>query len=230
MLTIGFKKAYFGLINEDTDMLTGDQPTDTVVTPGATNGIYEMNAGTVLGVLSAAITGLAPTTNKIYGSDVQVDISGQGTGNISVTFAANDIPMDVESIITGYSKNDMGGWYLDDTSRAPYGALDLVSTNRSGLPIHIAFLKGRFAPGEKTLTSNNDSPQWATDSLTFSAISRNNTDLRSVTRYIEDGSKITLDQILQDVFMGYEKPAGSTPASGTSTTTTSSSTPSQPKS
>lgn len=204
MLTIGFKKAYFGLIGEDTDMLTGTQPSDPIVIPGAKNGIYEMNAGTVLGVLSAAITGLAPTTTKIYGSDVQVDISGQGTGNVSVTFAANDIPMDVESVITGYKQNAMGGWYLDDTSRAPFGALDLVSTNRQGQPIHIAFLKGRFAPEEKTLTSNNESPQRATDSLTFSVISRNNTDLRSVTRYIEDDVKITLDDILQDVFMGYK--------------------------
>jgi len=225
MLTIGFKKAYFGLIDEDTDMLTGTQPSDPAAIPGAKNGIYEMNAGSVLGVLSAAITGLAPTITKIYGSDVQVDISGQGTGNVSVTFAANDIPMDVEGIITGYKKNEMGGWYLDDTSRAPFGALDLVSTNRQGQPIHIAFLKGRFAPEEKTLTSNNESPQRATDSLTFSAISRNNTDLRSVTRYVEDG-QITLDQILQDAFMGYEKPAGTTPAPASGTSTT----PSQPKS
>lgn len=215
MLTIGFKKAYFGLIDEDTDMLTGTTPSDPAAIPGANAGIYEMNAGSVLGVLSAAITGLAPTTTKIYGSDVQVDISGQGTGNVSVTFAANDIPMDVESIITGYKKNEMGGWYLDDTSRAPFGALDLVSTNRQGQPIHIAFLKGQFAPEEKTLTSNNDSIQRATDSLTFSAISRNNTDLRSVTRYVEDG-QITLDQILQDVFMGYEQSSTSSAASSQS--------------
>lgn len=216
MLTIGFKKAYFGLIDGDTDMLTGTQPSDPAAIPGAKAGIYEMNASTVLGVLSAAITGLAPTTTKIYGSDVQVDISGQGTGNISVTFAANDIPMDVESVITGYKKNEMGGWYLDDTSRAPYGALDLVSTNRQGQPIHIAFLKGQFAPEEKTLTSNNESPQRATDSLTFSVISRNNTDLRSVTRYVEDDNKITLDQILQDVFMGYEQSSTSSAASSQS--------------
>jgi len=219
MLTIGFKKAYFGLIDDDTDMLTGTQPSDPAAIPGAKNGIYEMNAGSVLGVLSAAITGLAPTTNKIYGSDVQVDISGQGTGNVSVTFAANDIPMDVEGIITGYKKNEMGGWYLDDTSRSPFGALDLVSTNRQGQPIHIAFLKGRFAPAEKTLTSNNDSPQWATDSLTFSAISRNNTDLRAVTRYIEDGTTIKLDDILKDVFMGYTPTTGSTTGSATGSTT-----------
>lgn len=218
MLTVGFKKAYFGLIDEDTDMLTGDKPTDQISIPGAKNGIYEMNAGSVLGVLSAAITGMAPTVNKIYGSDVQVDISGQGVGNISVTFAANNIPMDVESIITGYTKNSMGGWYLDNTSRAPYGALDLVASNRDGQPIHIAFLKGRFAPAEKTLTSNNDSPQWSTDSLTFSAISRNNTDLRAVTRYIEDGTTIKLDDILKDVFMGYTPDATSTTGSTTGST------------
>ena len=65
---IGFKKAYVGIIDEDAETLIKGE--DGL----SESGIFEINAQTSLGTIQAAITGLAPTATKIWGSNQNVDV------------------------------------------------------------------------------------------------------------------------------------------------------------
>lgn len=167
--TVGADSARVAILNDtDETVNTKDYAADF----GAT-GIFKIDASTSEGLISAAISGLAPTMNKVYGSDMVVEESGKGSGSVSVTLAANDIPDPVLNDLTGL-KTDVasGAAYIDTDTRAPYSALELTSHDRKGNLVHFAVLKGHFGPEEHNLQTDTDTEQMATDSVTFGAVNR----------------------------------------------------------
>ena len=61
---IGFEKAVVAIIDEDTEQIVKDADKGL-----SASGLFTIDAKSSLGVLTAAITGLAPTATKVYGSD-----------------------------------------------------------------------------------------------------------------------------------------------------------------
>ncbi|MDB1563003.1 phage tail protein [Pediococcus pentosaceus] len=193
----GFRKAITALIDKDTEqIITGAEK------GLSENGLFTIDASTSKGVISGAITGLAPTQTKVYGSDAVVDIIAQGTGAVSLTLAANDIPMQILGKLSGMDYDATTGAYkLGKDSKPPFSVVDLVSTDGDKHPIHFALYKGKFGPEEVSLNTNQDQVNRATDSVTFSAVNRNS-DGFVYAMYVEDETHKEED-ILKDIFKGY---------------------------
>ncbi|MGK4094461.1 major tail protein [Pediococcus pentosaceus] len=203
----GFRKAITALIDKDTEtIITGTE------NGLSENGLFTIDASTSKGVISGAITGLAPTQTKVYGSDAVVDIIAQGTGAVSLTLAANDIPMNILGKLSGMDYDTTTGAYkLGKDSKPPFSVIDLVSTDGDKHPIHFALYKGKFGPEEVSLNTNQDQVNRATDSVTFSAVNRNS-DGFVYAMYVEDETHKEAD-ILKDIFKGYTPAPASAPAS-----------------
>lgn len=167
--TVGADSARVAILNDtDETVNTKDYAADFGPT-----GIFKIDASTSEGLISAAISGLAPTMNKVYGSDMVVEESGKGSGSVSVTLAANDIPDPVLNDLTGLKTDtDSGAAFIDTDTRSPYSALELTSHDRKGNLVHFAVLKGHFGPEEHNLQTDTDTEQMATDSVTFGAVNR----------------------------------------------------------
>lgn len=139
-----------------------------------TDGIFDIDAETSKGATQANITGLAPQTTRIWGSNKSVAVSSRGSGQVSVTIGANSIPANIVSILTGMKRDEKTGAYvLGSHNRAPYAVMEAISTDEdTGKPVHFAVLKGMFAPEEKSLQTNNENEQRTVDQLTFTGINR----------------------------------------------------------
>lgn len=190
---IGFKRAFIGIIDDDLETLVKGED-------GLTDeGIFEVNAQTSLGTLTAAITGLAPTATKIYGSNQNVDVSQQGVGNAQMTFSANDIPAEIVYKLAGMKKDeDTKAWYQDANTIPPKAAVVLESQDSKGNPLYFGLGKGTFGPEEVTLNTNTDTQQITTDSLTFSALQRKSDSKVYFAWQPEDEADI--DDVLSVVF------------------------------
>lgn len=190
---IGFKRAFIGIIDNDTELLIkGDKGLSD-------SGIFEVNAKTSLGTLQAAITGLAPTATKIYGSNQNVDVSQQGVGNAQMTFSANDIPAEVVYKLAGMKQDSKTkAWALDANTIPPKSAVVLEAQDSKGRPLYFAMTKGTFGPQEVTLNTNTDTQQITTDSMTFSALQRKSDSKVHMAWLPED--EVPMDDVLKAVF------------------------------
>lgn len=141
-------------------------------TKGVTNGIFKADENTARGVTVGNITGLAPNTSDVYGSNLKISTVRNGVGTPSATLTFNDFPMEVLHVLNGYTVDENGIATLGSDNKAPYCAVELVSTDWDGNDLHFALLKGLFSPVEHDLQTNNESKQQATVSFTFTGSSR----------------------------------------------------------
>ena len=192
---IGFKRAYVGIIDEDTEtLLKGEDGLSE-------SGIFEINAQTSLGTIQAAITGLAPTATKIWGSNQNVDVSQQGAGNAQMTMSANDIPAGIVNKLAGMKQDEeTKAWYLDADTKPAKSAVILESQDSKGRPYYFALVKGTFGPEEVTLNTNTETQQITTDAMTFSALQRRKDSTAYLTWSPEDNPKV--EDVLKAVFPG----------------------------
>ena len=141
-------------------------------TNGVTNGIFKADEKTARGITVGNITGLAPNSSDVYGSNMKISTVRNGVGNPSATLTFNDFPMEVLHVLDGYTVDENGIATLGADNKAPYCAVELVSTDWDGNDLHFALLKGLFSPVEHDLQTNNESKQQATVSFTFNASPR----------------------------------------------------------
>lgn len=193
--TLGFNYARLALIDPKTEkVITGSEGL-------ADGGVFLVDATSSQGVISANISGLAPTMTKYYGSDRAVGVSGQGAGNVQVTFAVNDLPVEVLNKISGMKQDANGAWVLDSHSKPPYAALEMVSQGNDGKAVHFILYKGNFAPESRNLQTNTEQVQRVTDSITFTALNRN-VDGRVYSEYWQADTKYNETAMFADVFPG----------------------------
>lgn len=195
---IGFEKAIVAMLDDDESLIKGSEGLSE-------SGLFTIDAKSSLGVIQSAITGLAPTATKIWGSDQMVDVSQKGSGNVQATLSANDIPANIIYNLAGMKKDEATGAYIQDVNTKPVkAALVLVSHNSKGQETYFALYKGTFGPEEVTLNTNTETQQMQTDSITFSALNRFS-DKRIFGYYTVDSSTVTKseDIVLKDVFKGY---------------------------
>lgn len=141
-------------------------------TNGVTNGIFKADEKTARGITVGNITGLAPNSSDVYGSNIKISTIRNGVGTPSATLTFNDFPMEVLHVLNGYTVDENGIATLGADNKAPYCAVELVSTDWDGNDLHFALLKGLFSPVEHDLQTDNESKQHATVSFTFTGSAR----------------------------------------------------------
>lgn len=141
-------------------------------TNGVANGVFKADEKTARGITVGNITGLAPNSSDVYGSNIKIGTIRNGVGNPSATLTFNDFPMEVLHVITGYTVDEDGIATLGSDNKAPYCAVELVSTDWDGNDLHFALLKGLFSPVEHDLQTDNESKQHATVSFNFAGSAR----------------------------------------------------------
>jgi phi13 family phage major tail protein len=166
----------FGVKYARIAVLDSDEKVNTTAfgsyTNGVTNGIFKADEKTARGITVGNITGLAPNSSDVYGSNIKISTIRNGVGTPSATLTFNDFPMEVLHVLNGYTVDEKGIASLGADNKAPYCAVELVSTDWDGNDLHFALLKGLFSPVEHDLQTDNESKQQATVSFTFTGSSR----------------------------------------------------------
>lgn len=176
-------------------------------TNGVTNGIFKADEKTARGITVGNITGLAPNSSDIYGSNIKISTIRNGVGNPSATLTFNDFPMEVLHVLNGYTVDENGIATLGADNKAPYCAVELVSTDWDGNDLHFALLKGLFSPVEHDLQTDNESKQHATVSFTFTGSARLS-DRKAFAEINAGDSKFSQDKWDSYVFPTASAPGG----------------------
>lgn len=136
-------------------------------------GLFIVDLNSSRGAVQANITGLAPTVNRVYGSNQPAE-SNTGTEQISVALSANDIPHNVYDLLTGLQEDkDHGGFKRQGNSNPTNGGLIIHSGNtHNGVDLYFAFPQGVFTAGELNLGTNTENPNVVHDALTLSVQAR----------------------------------------------------------
>nr|UVY01444.1 MAG: tail tube protein [Bacteriophage sp.] len=108
-------------------------------------GLFQADLQTAKGTTQSNITGMNPTINKVYGSNTAAE-SEVGIENISATFAANDMPFDISSLLNGLIQDKDNGGYKRADKRLFKGVYIAISENH-GFPVYYAFPYCTFTPG-----------------------------------------------------------------------------------
>lgn len=136
-----------------------------------TQGVFQADLQTVKGTTQSNITGLNPTITKVYGSNTTAE-SEVGVENISCTFAANDMPFDISSLMQGLVRDDTHGGYKRADKRLFKGAYIAISENH-GFPVYYAFPYCTFTPGSGVnMQTDAASPVTVHDSFTVTPQAR----------------------------------------------------------
>lgn len=193
--TKGIDSAKVAIFKDDTETI------DLTNTAIGTTGVYVLDATTSQGMTVGNITGLAPTMTKIYGSDMVVETSGKGTGSITATIGANDIPEDIIDALTGVD-NSKGFSVVTSDTRAPYSAIEFVTHGRLNNVLHLALVKGTFGLEDHSMQTNTDTEQLAADSLTFTAVNRSS-DKVAYAKGDEANTNFKVSDWMKFIFPGY---------------------------
>lgn len=136
-----------------------------------TQGIFQADLQTAKGTTQSNITGMNPTITKVYGSNTTAE-SEVGVENISCTFAANDMPFDIASLMQGLVKDETHGGYKRADKRLFKGAYIAISENH-GFPVYYAFPYCTFTPGSGVnMQTDAASPVTVHDSFTVTPQAR----------------------------------------------------------
>ncbi|AVI29853.1 MULTISPECIES: major tail protein [Bacillus subtilis group] len=123
------------------------------------------------GVVEANITGLAPTMTKNYASNMAIDVSAKGTGDVKCELSVFNLPDECMSAITGMVKVN-GIYQLGKDTQAPYVSVDCISSDVHGNKLHVGLLKGIFGAPDSDLKTNDANVQTAQDKISGEFISR----------------------------------------------------------
>ncbi|WP_445505820.1 major tail protein [Niallia sp. 03091] len=158
MATVGFEKVIINVLDDNEKVITDKK----FVLDGKNNGN---------GTVEANITGLAAQLQKIYASNMAIDVSGKGAGDAKIDLSIYDLPDDCLAAVTGLVKE--GGIYkLGKDTKAPFCSVECLSADRKGNPIHIALLKVKFGMPDNDLKTNDNNEQVTQDKITGDAVSR----------------------------------------------------------
>ncbi|TSO25291.1 phage tail protein [Lactobacillus sp. LL6] len=147
-------------------------------------GVFKVDLQSSKGATQANITGLAPSAQKVYGSDAVAEIS-VGTANPQVALAANDIPHTVYDSFAGLVKDKFGGYAKKDNFAVNGGCIIHSRNPNKNIDLYMAFPNGTFTPGELNLQTNNENPSKVHDALTLQAQARG-TDMLLYEKFYSD--------------------------------------------
>ena len=180
-------------------------------------GLFKVDLQSSLGATQANITGLAPTVNRVYGSNYVAEVNS-GAEQPSIALAANDIPHNIYDLLTGLRKDNQnaGGYARQGTAATVNGGVIAHSyNNRKDIDLYFAFPFGVFIPGELNMGTNTDNPNVVHDALTLNAQARG-TDALLYEKFYSDEQGFDFDQMIQ--FITGASVVGTTPSTASATT------------
>jgi len=195
MAYVGLKSFTVGMLDEKGQLIK-----DT--TKGLSEqGIFEANLTTAMGATQANITGLAPSLQKIFGSNAVADNS-VGVAQPQVVLGANNLPHEIGDKLVGMIIDEMGA-ATATSGLIPNVALIVTTQDvATKKDINIAFFGGNMVRGEANLQTNNQNEVRVNDALTFSANARVSDGAPYKIFYAEN-AKFDREKMLNEVFPGY---------------------------
>jgi phi13 family phage major tail protein len=162
MATVGFDTVKIAVLDENEQTTAADTYT------------LDKSLG---GAIEAAITGLAPTQNVLYASNVPFYVSSKGTGDTKIALTVGDLedlPDGALDKILGRKKDGTSKiTVVGADTEAPYCAVELLSKDKNGKVLFISLLKVRFTfEGDNMKSSDNNGATLSQDQLTGSAVAR----------------------------------------------------------
>ena len=159
--------------------------------------------------------GLNPTVTKVYGSNTTAE-SEVGVENISCTFAANDMPFDISSLMQGLTKDEAHGGYKRADKRLFKGAYIAISENHV-FPVYYAFPYCTFTSGSGVnMQTDTASPVTVHDSFTVTPQARP-TDNLLYQIFVGDSTRDTVwkneETMLAYIVDGFQQASTQTSAS-----------------
>lgn len=148
------------------------------------------------------IQNTSPTLQQVYAGDGLFRVSGKGNGQITATFAAQDIPADAMHAMLGYVKDEESGlWVVGKETKLVYGSIYCKTHDLNDKAIWMGLLRGTFSRGQINPQTNQAQETDATDTITFTAINRKSDGLA----YFEgmEADDITEEKVRKFVFPGY---------------------------
>ncbi|EMC0274949.1 phage tail protein [Staphylococcus pseudintermedius] len=128
--TVGFKKLYVGVFDEDAENIVK-------------RFIWQDEKG---GTVNLDITGLSPDMIDMYASNKRVWMKKEGTNSVKSDLDLFNIPTDQLDYVLGRTEDTNGSSWVGETTRAPYVAMIGESeTGVDGKPVYVALLKGIFS-------------------------------------------------------------------------------------
>lgn len=162
MATVGFDTIKIAVLDANEKAVTANTYT------------IDKSAG---GAIEANITGLAPTQNTVYASNVPFYVSSKGTGDPKMTLTVADL----ENLPEG-ALDTILGRQTDSTTKittigtdteAPYCAVELITKGKDGNKLFISLLKGKFTfDGDDIKTTDNNGAVLSQDQLSFTGVAR----------------------------------------------------------
>lgn len=158
-------------------------------------GLFKVDLQSSLGATQANITGLAPSVNRVYGSNFVAEVN-TGAEQPSIALAANDIPHGVYDLLTGLKKDQFGGYARKGQAESANGGVIVHSYNtHKGVDMYMAFPMGSFVPGELNMGTNTENPNVVHDALTLNAQARGK-DLLLYEKFYSDEQGFDVDQMI----------------------------------
>lgn len=158
-------------------------------------GVFDVNLASSYGATQANITGLAPSVQKVYGSDALAE-QHVGAVNPQVALAANDIPHLIYDNFAGLKKDQLGGYGKKDNFLVQGGVIVHSKNTNKNIDLYLAFPYGVFTPGEMNLQTNQENPTVVHDALTFAAQSRPS-DMLLYEKFYSDEKDFDYKQMVQ---------------------------------
>lgn len=134
-------------------------------------GLFKVDMSSSYGATQANINGLAPSVQKVYGSNA---VAEQHVGAINPTcaLAANDIPHKIYDLLTGLEKDKLGGYAHKNNKIVKGGVIAHSHNENRDIDLYFAFPLGTLVPGELNMQSDNENPNVVHDALTLNAQAR----------------------------------------------------------
>lgn len=159
-------------------------------------GLFKVDLQSSLGATQANITGLAPSVNRVYGSNFVAEVNS-GAEQPSIALAANDIPHGVYDLLTGLKKDQNGGYARKGQVESATGGVIVHSYNtHKSVDMYMAFPMGSFVPGELNMGTNTENPNVVHDALTLNAQARGKDQLL-YEKFYSDEEGFDVDQMIQ---------------------------------
>lgn len=159
-------------------------------------GLYKIDLASSKGATQANITGLAPSVQRVYGSNYVAEVN-TGAEQPSVALAANDIPYQVSNALIGLEKDEKGGFARKGQPKLTNGGVIIHSFNPwKAIDFYFAFPMGVFVPGELNLQTNNENPTVVHDALTLNVQARG-TDLLLYEKFYSTEQGFDYDKMIE---------------------------------
>jgi phi13 family phage major tail protein len=128
-------------------------------------------AGTPAYLAPAMVANVAPASNSVtqYADDGPFDTMSS-EGETKIDFELSQIPMEIRAIILGKVFDAATGRIFDNGGTPPDIALSFRSQKSNGSYHYVQYLKGKFTPPSKEMSSKTDTPDPKSTKITFTAI------------------------------------------------------------